>query len=92
MLAGLGFTPFYAAGICLLANTAPVAFGAIGTPLVTLAGVTNLPLATLSAGVGRICAPLSLLIPTYLDPGHVRVRRECDAVWPASWCAACPSR
>ena len=83
MLVGLGFTPFYAAGICLLANTAPVAFGAIGTPLVTLAGVTNLPLATLSAGVGRICAPLSLLIPTYLilvmsGPKGVR------AVWPAS--------
>jgi L-lactate transport len=83
MLAGLGFTPFYAAGICLLANTAPVAFGAIGTPLVTLAGVTNLPLATLSAGVGRICAPLSLLIPTYLVlvmSGTKGVR----AVWPAS--------
>ncbi len=83
MLAGLGFTPFYAAGICLLANTAPVAFGAIGTPLVTLAGVTGLPLATLSAGVGRICAPLSLVIPTYLilvmsGPKGVR------AVWPAS--------
>src|SRR5690349_17688862 len=83
MLAGLGFSPFFAAGICLLANTAPVAFGAIGTPLVTLAGVTNLPLATLSAGVGRICAPLSLLIPTYLVlvmSGAKGVR----AVWPAS--------
>ena len=66
MLAGLGFTPFYAAGICLLANTAPVAFGAIAAPLITLAGVTNLPIATLSAGVGRICAPVSLFIPTYL--------------------------
>src|SRR5579859_5882118 len=83
MLAGLGFSPFYAAGICLLANTAPVAFGAIGAPLITLAGVTNLPLATLSAGVGRICAPLSLFIPTYLIlvmSGTKGVR----AVWPAS--------
>ena len=66
MLTGLGFAPFYAAAICLLANTAPVAFGAIGTPLVTLAGVTGLPLATLSADVGRICAPVSVFIPAYL--------------------------
>lgn len=66
MLAGLGFKPFYAAGICLLANTAPVAFGAIGIPIVTLAGITGLPLASLSAEVGRICAPMSLFIPAYL--------------------------
>ena len=66
MLTGLGFPPFQAAGIALIANTAPVAFGAIGTPLVTLAGVTNLPLAALSAEVGRICAPLALVIPSYL--------------------------
>ena len=63
MLAGLGFTPFYAAGICLLANTAPVAFGSIGIPIVTLAGITGLPFDRLSAGVGRICAPVSLFIP-----------------------------
>ncbi len=43
MLAGLGFNPFYAAGICLLANTAPVAFGSIGIPVITLANVTGLP-------------------------------------------------
>ena len=66
MLAGLGFSPFYAAAICLLANTAPVAFGSIGIPVVTLAGVTGLPLDRISAGVGRICAPLSLIIPAYL--------------------------
>ena len=41
MLAGLGFDPFYAAGICLLANTAPVAFGSIGIPVITLANVTG---------------------------------------------------
>jgi len=66
MLTGLGFRPFYAAGICLLANTAPVAFGSIGTPLVMLKTVTGLPLATLSANVGRICAPVSLFVPAYL--------------------------
>jgi L-lactate transport len=66
MLSGLGFSPFQAAAICLIANTSPVAFGAIGTPLVTLAAVTNLPLAELSANVGKICAPISLFIPAYL--------------------------
>jgi lactate permease len=66
MLTGLGFTPFYAACICLLANTAPVAFGSLGLPLVTLAGVTGLELRKLSSDVGRICAPISVIIPSYL--------------------------
>jgi lactate permease len=66
MLTGLGFSPSYAAGVCLLANTAPVAFGSIGTPLLTLAGVTGLPLDRLSSSVGRICAPISLIVPAYL--------------------------
>jgi lactate permease len=66
MLTGLGFSPFYAGGICLLANTAPVAFGSLGIPITTLAQVTGLDLARLSAGVGRICAPVSLIIPSYL--------------------------
>jgi len=66
MLAGLGFNPFYAAGICLLANTAPVAFGSIGTPVITLANVTGLPALALSSMVGRMCAMLSVLIPAYL--------------------------
>jgi len=66
MLAGLGFNPFYAAGICLLANTAPVAFGSIGIPVTTLAGVTGLPLLSLSAMVGRLCAMISIFIPAYL--------------------------
>src|SRR6516225_7803447 len=66
MLAGLGFDPFYAAGICLLANTAPVAFGSIGIPVTTLATVTGLPLAPLSAMVGRLCAMISVIVPAYL--------------------------
>src|SRR5581483_2145661 len=65
-LAGLGFNPFYAAGICLLANTAPVAFGSIGIPVVTLANVTGLPVGPVSAMVGRLCATISLVIPGYL--------------------------
>jgi lactate permease len=66
MLSSLGFSPFYAAGICLLANTAPVAFGSIAIPIQTLANTTGLPLDRLSAGVGRICAPISLIVPAYL--------------------------
>ncbi|MGE3956156.1 MAG: L-lactate permease [Vicinamibacterales bacterium] len=66
MLAGLGFDPFYAAGICLLANTAPVAFGSIGIPVITLANVTGLPAGDLSAMVGRLCAMVSVFIPGYL--------------------------
>src|SRR5580704_1468921 len=66
MLVGLGMPAFYAACICLLANTAPVAFGAIGTPLVMLQTVTGIPLRDLSADVGRVCAPLSFFVPTYL--------------------------
>ena len=66
MLTGLGFTPFLSAAVCLLANTAPVAFGSIATPILTLRTTTGLPLQRLSAGVGRICAPVSLFIPAYM--------------------------
>jgi L-lactate transport len=66
MMTGLGFSAWYASAICLLANTAPVAFGAIATPIITLAGITGLPLEKLSADVGRICAPVSFLIPAYI--------------------------
>ena len=82
MLAGLGFNPFYAAGICLLANTAPVAFGSIGTPVITLANVTGLPVLALSAMVGRLCAMLSVLIPGYLMVVMVK-RRKAMQVLPA---------
>src|SRR6202011_4920464 len=66
ILGGLGFAAFDAAGICLLANTAPVAFGSIAIPLVTLAATTGLPIEDLSKWVGRLCAPISLIIPAYL--------------------------
>lgn len=83
MLAGLGFTPFYAAAICLLANTAPVAFGSIAIPITTLAVTTGLPVDRLSAGVGRLCAPVSLLIPAYLIL-VMSGRRGLREVWPAA--------
>jgi L-lactate transport len=66
MLAGLGFAPVTAAVLALVANTAPVAFGSIGVPVVTLAGTTGLPELELSTWVGRLCAPISLFIPAYL--------------------------
>jgi lactate permease len=82
MLAGLGFNPFYAAGICLLANTAPVAFGSIGTPVLTLANVTGLPLLALSSMIGRLCSMLSVMIPGYLMVVMVG-RKKALQVWPA---------
>src|SRR6516225_8516397 len=83
MLAGLGFSPFYAAGICLLANTAPVAFGSIGIPVTTLATVTGLPLPALSAMVGRLCAMISVIVPAYLVvvmSGRARAREVLPAI------------
>jgi len=83
MLAGLGFNPFYAAGICLLANTAPVAFGSIGIPVTTLAAVTGLPVMPLSAMVGRLCAMVSIIIPGYLIvvmAGWARAREVLPAI------------
>jgi L-lactate transport len=82
MLVGLGFSPFYASALCLVANTAPVAFGSIGIPVVTLAGITGLPLDKLSGAVGRLCAPLSLFVPCYLICIMVGWRGMLE-VWPA---------
>ena len=65
-LVGLGFQPFQAALLCLIANTAPVAWGSIGTPIKTLAAVTQLDVEVLSAMSGRILPPLSLIIPIWL--------------------------
>ncbi|WP_380879499.1 L-lactate permease [Sphingomonas sp. DBB INV C78] len=66
MLIGLGFTRLQASGLSLIANTAPVAFGALGTPIVTLAGVTGLPLHELSAMVGRQMTPFAVIVPIWL--------------------------
>jgi lactate permease len=86
MLAGLGFNPFYAAGICLLANTAPVAFGSIGIPVTTLANVTGLPVLQLSGTVGMLCAMISIVIPGYLVVVMAGAKRALE-VFPAI--AAC---
>ena len=65
-LVGLGFQPFQAALLCLIANTAPVAWGGIGTPLRTLSAVTGLDVEALSGTCGRILPLLSVLIPFWL--------------------------
>ena len=80
MLAGLGFSPFYAAGICLLGNTTPVAFGSLGIPVTTLANVTGLPVLELSAMVGRLCALVSLFIPGYLIVVMAGPRRALEVL------------
>src|SRR5919197_5331373 len=63
---GLGFKPFYAAALNLIANTAPVAWGAIGTPVHTLSSVTALPESDLNAMIGRILPFASVLVPFWL--------------------------
>jgi lactate permease len=66
MMVGLGFSPYYASALCLLANTAPVAFGAIGVPVITLAQITGLPVDKLSGAVGTLCAPIAVILPAYM--------------------------
>lgn len=82
MMVGLGFSPYNASALCLLANTAPVAFGAIGVPVITLAGITGLPLEKLSGAVGTLCAPVALILPMYMITvmGGLSAAAE---VWPA---------
>jgi lactate permease len=82
MLIGLGFKPLQAAGLALIGNTAPVAFGALGTPIIALARVTGLPLEDLSAMVGRQLPFFSLLVPFWLVWAMAgwKAMRE---VWPA---------
>ena len=82
LLIGLGFTPLYAAGLALIANTAPVAFGAIGTPILTLAAVTGIPANTLSAMAGRQLPFVSLIVPAWLVM-TMSGWRGFVGVWPA---------
>jgi len=81
-LIGLGFPPFQAATLCLLANTAPVAWGGVGNPIRILAGVTGLPEAALSAMTGRILPPISAILPLWLVRSMVSWPATLE-VWPA---------
>jgi len=82
LLIGLGFTPLYAAGLSLIANTAPVAFGAIGTPILTLAAVTGLPAQTIGMMAGRQLPFVSLIVPAWLVV-TMSGWRGLRGVWPA---------
>src|SRR5262249_38191401 len=78
----LGFKPSQAATLCLVANTAPVAWGGVGNPIRVLAGVTGLPEPALSAMTGRILPPLSAILPLWLVRTMVGWRETLE-VWPA---------
>jgi len=82
MLIGLGFKPLQAAGLALIGNTAPVAFGALGTPLIALARVTELPLESLSMMVGRQLPLFSVIVPFWLIWAMAGWRNMLE-VWPA---------
>ena len=83
MLVGLGFSPIKAAAVALVADTAPVAFGAIAIPITTLAQTSGLPKHALSQMVGRQTPLLALLVPFVLV-GMVGGRRGLRDSWPAA--------
>jgi lactate permease len=83
MLMALGFQPIKAAAVALVANTAPVAFGAIATPIITLSEVTSLPKDDLGAMVGRQTPFLALIVPLILI-AMVDGRRGIRQTWPAA--------
>ncbi len=82
ILIGLGFSPLAASGLTLIANTAPVAFGALGTPVITLAKVHGYDLAAVTATIGTQLAFFSLLIPFWLVWAFAG-RKGMMQVWPA---------
>src|SRR5436853_154066 len=88
VMVGLGFRPFQSAVLNLLANTAPVAWGAIGTPIVTLAAVSGLDQVTLSAMAGRQLPFVSVLVPFWLVATFVKMEggtwKQVFEVWPAT--------
>src|SRR2546425_1909004 len=82
ILVGLGFSPLAASGLSLIANTAPVAYGALGTPIAGLQSVTGLDLRDLSAMVGRQLPFFSLLVPFWLIWAFAGFRGMLE-IWPA---------
>jgi lactate permease len=77
IMVGLGFHPFQAAVLCLIANTSPVAYGALSTPLIVLTGVTGLPTETLSIMAGHQLPLLSLIVPLWMV--------KCMCTWKQTW-------
>ena len=83
ILVGLGFKPLYAAGLCLIANTAPVAFGALGVPIIVAGQVTSIDAFTIGAMAGRQLPLLSLIIPFWLV-AMMDGWKGIKEVWPAA--------
>jgi lactate permease len=88
VMVGLGFRPFQSAVLNLIANTAPVAWGAIGTPIVTLAAVSGLDQRTLSAMAGHQLPFVAVLVPFWLTAIFVKMEggtwKEVWEVWPGA--------
>lgn len=82
ILIGLGFRPLQASGLSLIANTAPVAFGALATPIIALAKVTGYSEITLGAMTGRILGPFCILVPFWLICAFAGWRAMIE-IWPA---------
>src|ERR1035441_940417 len=82
LLIGLGFKPLQASGLSLIANTAPVAYGALGTPIIALAAVTGFSEITLGAQVGRILPFFSVLVPFWLVWAYAGYKGMKE-IWPA---------
>src|SRR3984957_11684265 len=81
ILVGLGFNPFLAAVLCLIANTSPVAYGGLGTPLIVLGGVTGISTETLSTMAGHQLPIMSMLIPAYMVKCMCTWKQTFE-VWP----------
>ena len=79
-LIGLGFPPFQAALVCLLANTAPVAWGSVGSPVRLLAGVTDLSEPALNAMIGRILPVFSVILPVWIVRSTTTWRRTAEVL------------
>jgi lactate permease len=86
MLIGIGFPPLEASALSLIANTAPVAFGALGTPVIALQGVTGMELSDLSAMIGRQLPIFSMIVPFWLIAAYSGFRGMVE-IWPALFVA-----
>ena len=87
LLVGLGLRPLYAAGLCMIANTAPVAFGAVGIPIIALGGAVGIPSGDIAAMVGRMLPPLTLFVPffiVFIMDGMRGLRETFPAIFVAS--------
>ncbi|WP_220399105.1 L-lactate permease [Granulicella sp. WH15] len=82
ILIGLGFAPLEAAGLALLANTAPVAFGALGTPVIALGGVTGLNTLLLTRVIAALLTPFCVIVPFWLIWAYAGFKRMIE-IWPA---------